>query len=146
MKPIYRLAAVLLLIALLTSACASTRQPSSKSLFQISSMVSSLGGEGANNETGVYSYTIILTNYSDAPVNVKSVTPEIRKAFTDRLLTDPAEIAVEKAVPASELIEINGKLRFNFTDLTKQQITGMGEPVVGFDVISQSYLPLPSAE
>ncbi len=146
MKSVLRHAALLLLLVLLTSACAPTNQPQSKSLLQITSMVASLGGEGANDEVGVYSYTIILTNRSGLVANVKSVTPEIPQAFAARLITSNNEIAVEKAVPSGESIEINGKLRFDFKNLSKEQITKMGEPVAGFDVVSQSYLPLPPLE
>jgi hypothetical protein len=146
MKPIYRLAAVMLLIVLLTSACAPVHPARNKSLLEITSMISSLGGEGENNETGIYSYTAILTNYSGLPINVKTITPEVQAAFAARLLEDSTGITVEKAIPTGESIEVNGKLRFDFKDLTKQQIMGMGEPVAGFDVISQSYLPLPPAE
>jgi len=146
MKTNLRLGAALLLIVLLTSACAPTLPPGGKSLLQISGMFSSLGGEGANNEIGVYSYTVILTNRSGLPINLKSVTPEVQGAFASRLLNTAIEVTVEKAIPAGESIEVNGELRLDFKDLTKQQITDMGEPVAGFDLISQSYLPLSKTE
>ncbi len=147
MKTTYRIGAALLLIVLLASACTpSANPPNSKSMLVISSMISSLGGEGTNNEVGVYSYTVILTNNSDLPINVKSVLPAIQNKFTSRLLGSNPEVSVEKAVPNGESIEINGELRFDFKNLTKQQISDMGEPVAGFSIISQSYLSLPPTQ
>ncbi len=143
MKNTPRLGIAFLLIALLLTACTPIQSPGAKTMLEITSMVSSLGGEGAHNEIGVYSFTVILTNHSGSTLNIKSITPEVQKAFASRLLETNFETSVEKAVPSNESIEINGKLRFDFKSLTKQQITDMGEPVAGLDVTSQAYLPLP---
>ncbi len=145
MKTTFRLGPALLLIVLLAAACVPTPQVNSRSPLEINSMVSSLGGEGANNDTGVYSYTIILINRSDRPINVQSVTPEMQRAFSSRLLSPILEQPVGHAIPSGESIEINGEIRFDFTGLSKQQIVDLGEPISGFSVASQIYVLVPSA-
>ncbi len=146
MKNILSLGSALLLVVLLAAACTPIGQPKSSSPFEITSMFASLGGENNDVNTGIYSYTIVLTNRSGQPMNVQSVAPEVQKAFSSRLLTADLAHTVGHVVPAGESIEINGQLRFDFNGLSKQQIVDLGEPISGFDVTSQIYVRVPAAK
>lgn len=149
MRRFFQLAPAALWLLTLAAACSplsALTGARSESGLEITNMVSSLGGESADLEVGLYSYTVVLVNRFNHPVTVRSITPVLSQGFASRLLTPDLEKKIDQIIPSSELIEIQGQLRFDLKDLSKRQIEDMGEPVTGFEVVTQSLLALPSLQ
>jgi hypothetical protein len=128
MKQYWILLAVLMILAATACGPQVGRSTDHTADLTITSIVTSLGGEPDNVEEGIFTYSITILNNSSETKTITSIEPVLSSRTADRL-GDSTQQITELVIEPQESGVVSGTLRFDFTGLTKEEITAL-EPFI----------------
>jgi hypothetical protein len=120
-------------------------RPPQEARLTISGMTSSLGAldDAETTDRQAYGYRIILENRTDVEQMILSIEPRLVDAFRARLLEDDLQLVVGRGLAPGETLEVEGRIAFDATELSKEEILAFEPFVEGFDVRTERFLPRP---
>jgi hypothetical protein len=107
------------------------KNPSSPEELVISSITQGLGGQPENS---VLKYEVTLSSKANKAYFIKSIEPILSEEIRSRLLDKQITVQVNKEIPPSSDIKIEGKFEFNTKGLNKEEITKLTPNVKAFNV------------
>jgi hypothetical protein len=143
---IYRCRVFVLFLLVLLTACQgqlSNTTQSSLGGLRIVQFAAALGG---TQQQGSYQYTVSLVNGTNQELTIVSITPVVTPAFMPRVDPHQLPVPVGQPLAAGGTMEINGTIRFQASDLSKQQINELMPVVTGIRIISEQQLSVPGQE
>jgi hypothetical protein len=142
MKQYCILLAVLMILAVTACEPQVGRSTDHPADLTITSVVTSLGGEPDNVEEVIFTYSITILNNSSQTKTITSIEPVLSAQTADRLNGSTQQIN-ELIIEPQESVVVSGTLRFDFTGLTKEEITALEPFIVSLRITNETLLDLP---
>lgn len=140
-----RISLILCLFGLvLTAGCANTsKKVGTKGGLYINSWISSLGTvDGTTLDKTRFSYSVYITNESNNKVLIKSIHPKVNDNISCLLVSNNTPVPVEKEINPSDTLQIDGKLIFSTSGMTKADIEKLHPFITDVLITSETLISL----